>query len=322
MKISVIIPVYNVEKYLTRCLESVVSQSFKDFEIILVDDGSTDSSGMICDKFSLNDSRIKVIHKINGGLSSARNAGLDIANGKYITFIDSDDWVLQDAFEYLISIIEKTQSDVVSADYIFTNGESIEANSDYKELVIEGTDNILKFYLEQDIPHKKNDFPVWIKLYRKELFNNIRFPNGKIYEDTITNYKIFSKCKKYTKSTRIIYAYYQRPQSITKSRLTMKNFDLIDVSKEMLELSVHNSELTDLCQRKIAMAYFSILSIYIRFGTDLSFTEIDKTVYEYKLLKHYYLRTEKRIVIHLISFLMCSNIKMTRKLYLCFRKNK
>lgn len=320
MKISVIIPVYNVENYLMRCLESVISQSFKDFEIILVDDGSTDSSGQVCDRVSHSDSRIKVIHKRNGGLSSARNTGLDIANGEYVTFIDSDDWILSDAFEYLLSVIEKTQSDVVSADYAFTEGDVVYANSDYKEIVIEGTDNILKFYLEQDILHKKNDFPVWIKLYRKDLFNDIRFPNGKIYEDTITNYKILSKCKRYVKSTRIIYAYYQRPQSITKSRLTIKNFDLIDVSKEMLKLSVNNPELKDLCQRKIAMAYFSLLSIYIRYGTDLSFSEVDRIVSEYKLLKQYYLRTERRIIIHLISFCICKNIKLTRRIYLCFRK--
>lgn len=315
MKISVIIPVYNVENYLERCIKSVISQTFKDLEIILVDDGSTDRSGQLCDKFAKDDSRIKVIHKKNGGLSSARNSGIDIAIGEYITFVDSDDWILPDAYEYLLNVIEKTNADIVSADYSFTDGRPIKANEKYDETEIIGPEKILKYYLMQEVIHGKNDFPVWIKLYNKDLFCDVRFPDGKLYEDSITNFKIISKCNKYLKSSKIIYAYFQRPHSITKSCLSRKHLDLIYVSEEMLQLVNNNYELTELCYRKIAMSYFSVLSMYIRYGTDLSFSEIKRIVSEYKKIKKYYLVTENRLSIHFISFLMCMNIKLIRIIY-------
>lgn len=322
MKISVIVPVYNVEQYLTRCLESIICQTFADLEIILVDDGATDNSGKICDEFALKDSRITVVHKENGGLSSARNTGLDIAKGEFITFVDSDDWILPDAFEYLLNLIEKNEADIVSADYNFTDGRAINKNEDYCEKEICGTEEILKFYLEQDRLHDRNDFPVWIKLYRKKMFSNIRFPYGKLYEDSITNFKILSNCKKYIKSSRIIYAYFQRPSSITNSCLRKKNLDLIEVSKEMLRLSSNNEKLKQLCKRKIAMAYFSLLSMYVRYGTDLSYSELIHLVSEYKKIKKDFLRTEKRFSIHFISFLMCININLVRKVYCILNKKR
>src|SRR5699024_8688641 len=125
LKISVIVPVYNAEKYLHRCIKSILDQTYKNLEIILVDDGSIDTSGKICDYYDHKDERIKVIHKENGGQSSARNTGLTIASGDYVSFVDSDDWIVEDIYEYCINLIKTTNCDVVDFKCMFTNGEVI-----------------------------------------------------------------------------------------------------------------------------------------------------------------------------------------------------
>lgn len=315
-KISVIVPVYNVEKYLSRCVNSIISQTFSDFELILVDDGSTDSSGKICDEYGKKDGRVKVIHKKNGGLSSARNCGLENAKGKYICFVDSDDWISSDYLKYLYFLIDKYNADVVSANYMLVYDEKSKFSLQAKIKIINGTSKILQYYMRQDKMHKKNDFPVWIKLYKKELFSDVKFPIGKIYEDNITNFKILQKCSCYVKSTKIIYAYFQRPHSITKSKLSKKHLALIDSSKEMLNLAGNNKKLIKLCKRKIAMSYFSLLAMYVRFGTDLPEEIIFKLANEYKKIKKDYLKTEKSMKIHFISLLMCRNIRLCRNMYL------
>ncbi len=320
--ISIIVPAYNVEKYLSRCIDSVLVQTFSNFELILIDDGSTDHSSEICDKYAAKDSRIKVIHKENGGQSSARNTGLEIATGKYIGFVDSDDWISTDCFEYLYTLIEKFNADAVSADFVFAYENkpfSFQSDKNPKEKIIASAEDILCYYLKQDKMHGKNDFAVWGKLFKRELFHELRFPTSKIFEDNIINFKLFQKCSRYVKSTKKIYAYFQRDISTTKSILTLKHLALIDVSKEMLTIAEKNypecKKLHNLCKRKIAMSYFSVLAKYIRFGTDLNGEKIKGLVMEYKKVKHFYLRTEKSIKIHLISFFMCMNITLARKLY-------
>lgn len=314
-EISIIVPVYNVEEYLSRCIDSILSQTFSDFELILVDDGSTDGSGKICDEYVKQDERVVVIHKENGGQSSARNSGLKKLNGKYISFIDSDDWISSDYLEYLYSLIKKYKADVVSADYVITYENCVSFSSQANEKVITGTSEILQFYLKQDKMHGKNDFAVWGKLYKKEFFNEINFPVGTIYEDNIINFKILKNCNCYVKSSKIIYAYFHRDKSTTKSKLSEKHLALIRTSEQMLELASKDENLIRLCRRKIAMSYFSILVMYVRFGTDLSEEKISELVAEYQKIKRDYLKTEKSIKIHLISFLMCKNIKLFRKLY-------
>ena len=147
MQLSIIVPVYNVENTLSRCLDSILRQTFKDYELLLIDDGSTDKSGLICDEYADKDKRIRVFHKINGGASSARNVGLDNAQGKYIGFVDSDDWVVADMYEYLIARLESTKSDVVRAKRIETNGNIYFVQGKITEKVFEGED-ILLVYME------------------------------------------------------------------------------------------------------------------------------------------------------------------------------
>lgn len=313
-EISIIVPVYKVESYLNRCVDSILAQTFKDFELILVDDGSPDNCPIICDKYVQNDIRCSVLHLKNGGQSHARNAALSVAKGKYIGFVDSDDWIMPDMYEYLHDFITRTGADVVSADYAFTDGKGILQQKNFFETVINGSDNILEFYLSRDKMHGKNDFPVWIKLYKRDFFTEIKFPEGKIYEDNITNFKILSKCKKYAKSSKIVYAYFQRPESTTKTMLTAKHLSLISVSKEMLTLA-KTTKITNLCKRKLAMSYFSVLAMYVRYGTDLTLDDIKKLLSEYKTVKKDFLKYEKRPKIHIISFLMCTDIKKMRDFY-------
>lgn len=319
--ISVIIPVYNVENYLARCVDSILNQTFTDFEVILVDDGSTDSSGMICDEYAATDARIKIIHKENGGQSSARNAGIKYSKGAYISFVDSDDWISNDYLDHLYMLIQKNNADVSSANFSFAFDDAIDFTKRFKENLITGSSDILQFYMKQDKMHGKNDFAVWGKLYKKELFDTVQFPNRTIYEDNIVNFKILKNCCRYVKSTKVVYAYFQRNQSTTKSKLSARHLALLDASKEMFILAGDDKKVARLCRRKIAMSYFSLLALYVRFGTDLPEEKIMELAGEYKKIKKVYLRTERSLKMHFASFLFCTDIQLCRKLYLALSKN-
>lgn len=213
-EISIIVPVYNVEKYLENCIESILNQTFKDFELILVDDGSTDNSGKICDIYEKKDSRIKVIHKNNGGLSSARNAGLDIACGKYVGFVDSDDSIHPKMYEVLYNLIEKYKSDISCCNYKYTYDIS---NQNHEELnlneVIEMSNiEAIKRLHDEDIGVKL--VVAWNKLYNRYLFDNIRYEIGRIHEDEFIAHRILYECKKIIYIDNKLYYYLQREGSI------------------------------------------------------------------------------------------------------------
>ena len=183
-KISIIVPIYNVEKYLEKCIKSILSQTYKNLEIILVDDGSPDKCGMICDKYKEIDDRIIVIHQENKGLSGARNTGLKNANGKYVCFIDSDDYINEHMIETLYENLIKTGSDISICDFF-----QVKENENIKIKKIENAVKIMNKQecLKKLLYHKyKLDIVTWNKLYKQELFNNIEFPEGKIYEDFAT----------------------------------------------------------------------------------------------------------------------------------------
>ena len=234
--ISVIVPVYNVESYLKRCINSILCQTYRDFEIILVDDGSNDKSGKICDEYVKEDNRVRVIHKKNGGLSTARNAGIDAAKGTYLFFVDSDDWITQDALYYLITIMEKTKADIVSASYQLTYDESIKIKKHYTEAIM-SRNQAIKNYLTLGMKRRVADYSACAKLYKKNLFHSVRFPIGQLYEDGATNLEIILLVNRYVKSNKIIYFYYQGRTSIVHSPLTQKTYnDLMVVGKRYVEL--------------------------------------------------------------------------------------
>lgn len=194
-KISVVIPVYNVEKYLRKCLDSVCGQTFHNLEIIVVDDGSTDESGTICDQYASFDNRIKVIHKENGGLSDARNAGMDVATGDYIGFVDSDDYIDIEMYGRLISFCQKYDLDLIVARFLESrNGKVAKKNFTGNFKIFSGVE-VLQFIINRDQNYNISQ-SVWNRLYRREMIDEFRFPKGLNYEDIIFSTKVFLKANK------------------------------------------------------------------------------------------------------------------------------
>ncbi|WP_196007991.1 glycosyltransferase [Clostridium tyrobutyricum] len=238
--VSIIVPIYNVERYINKCINSILSQTFKKFELILVDDGSPDSCGEICDKYAELDYRIKVIHKKNGGLSSARNAGIDIAQGKYIGFIDSDDWIKNDMYEFLYKTIIKYDADISICDFIKFNenydlcfkedsGKNIEIWNNIEALEKLNTDDCGKIVV------------TWNKLYKKELWSDIRFPEGRIHEDVFTMHKILFKTNRIVNTNKVLYGYLQRSSSIIGTKFSLKKLDYIDGLRERIKFYRKNN---------------------------------------------------------------------------------
>lgn len=210
--ISIIVPCYNVEEYLHKCVESLTAQTYKNIEIILVDDGSPDSSGAICDEYARKDKRIKVIHKENGGLSDARNVAIDIAVGEYITFVDSDDYVALDYVETLYRLVEKYQCKIgVAWLRAFHEGCEIDTKQPpYIEKVFDRMEGIEKMFYQELF-----DTAAWCKIYHRSLFDTgIRYPFGLIYEDLPTTYLLFLQSDKIAFCNRIVYNYLLRTSSI------------------------------------------------------------------------------------------------------------
>ena len=231
--ISVIVPVYKVEKYLNKCVESIVNQTYRDLEIILVDDGSPDNCPKMCDEWAKKDNRIKVIHKQNGGLSSARNAGLDIASGEYVTFVDSDDdidlsmtWVMYNLLFDDIDLVICDYQRICDSDEVFI----------YKNLNINKV-GLNKGELYEEVFGNLNN-AVWNKLYRKNLIEDLRFPEGIIHgEDLIFNLNYIKKCNNAIKCDGKFYHYYSRENSITKSAFNEKKFFEViskDIAKKII----------------------------------------------------------------------------------------
>ncbi len=221
--LSVIVPVYNVEAYLNRCVDSILAQTYRNLEIILVDDGTKDHSDEICDVYAAMDSRVRVIHKENGGLSSARNAGLDIARGEYIGFVDSDDWIEPEMYAHMVACLLKYGAKVACAgryDVYSATGERKKGLCPEREELVNAEEMVAKIFLWDNC-----DSAAWDKLYHRSLFEDIRYPLGKICEDVPTTYRLILKAGKAVLCDRPFYNYYHRPGSITTATaITEKNF--------------------------------------------------------------------------------------------------
>ncbi len=229
--ISVIVPIYNVEKYLDRCVKSICEQSYRDLEIILVDDGSPDKCGAMCDAYANHDSRIIVIHKENGGLSDARNAGLNICKGKYVTFIDSDDYIESDYIETLYSSLSEYQADISIGDYFYETENGLTINS----YLNSGKVRILnqKEAISELCKLKLFSNSAWGKLYPTAFFSDIRYPKGKIYEDIPVTYRLILKANKIVFCEKPIYHYIFRPQAISKGTFKPQRLDALQFVKQM-----------------------------------------------------------------------------------------
>lgn len=233
--ISIVIPVYNVERYLRRCVDSVIAQTYANIEIILVDDGSTDASGDICEEYAGKDVRIKVIHQENGGLSSARNTGIEEAKGEYLTFIDSDDFVDRRYAGRLYELIQEYGADISIAGFVkFKKFSGIKTKAIKNPSVREydGISAISDMWYQKTIPNF-----AWAKMYKRKLFEGIRYPVGKLYEDLGTTYRLFYKARRIVYSAEPLYFYFQRSDSIMNEKFRMEKMDRILVSRELLDWS-------------------------------------------------------------------------------------
>ena len=212
--ISIIVPIYNTEAYLEKCINSIINQTYKDLEIILVNDGSPDNSLKICEKYANIDKRIKIIDKENGGLSSARNAGLEIATGKYIGFVDSDDYIENDMFETLYSLIKSEEADISMVSYKEYRNNLVTriTGEDNKIITFNKLEALKKLLINIEIENY-----VWNKLFKSELFKEIRFPDGENYEDIVTTIKLFGKANKLIYKKTPKYNYIKRNNSIVNS---------------------------------------------------------------------------------------------------------
>ena len=221
--ISVIVPVYNVEKYLDKCLNSIVNQTYKNIEIIVIDDGSTDECGIKCDEWQRRDNRIKVIHQENKGLSETRNTGIKNATGKYISFVDSDDYVDSQFIEKLYNTLRKTNSDISVCNYVHIKENKnviLTVTGNIKEY--SNTEAIIEFLNENDIYNY-----LWNKLFKKDLFIEISFPEERVFEDIRTTYKLIAKSKKVSKIQDELYVYINRSTSIVQTQTTNRLVELI-----------------------------------------------------------------------------------------------
>lgn len=234
--VSVIVPIYNVEDYLPKCIDSIICQTYKNIEIILVDDGSPDSCGQICENYKKKDSRIKVIHKENGGLSDARNAGICRAKGSYYVFIDSDDYIHERMIETLVKGVVSTGADIavcsfknVKEDEIIDIHSGINTGS-YK-LISEDIDRLSYFYGD-----KYTEFTVaWNKIYPASFFKEIKYPKGKIHEDEFTTYKLLELAKKIVYIDVPLYYYVSRSSSIMGEEFSLKRLHRLDAISERMD---------------------------------------------------------------------------------------
>lgn len=222
--ISVIVPVYNVEPYLRQCIDSILAQTYRDFELILVDDGSPDNCGAICDEYARRDSRIRVIHQENGGLSAARNAGIDIATGEYISFVDSDDWVHPEYLAYLYRAVQERGVLLSACSFARTRTKIDEMSIPFACTVCDG----LSWFKENHMA----GVVAWGKLCHRSLFESIQYPVGKIHEDEFITYKLLHLAGNIGVVDAKLYYYFINEAGIMGSPYSVRRLDVLDALEE------------------------------------------------------------------------------------------
>lgn len=282
--ISVIVPVYNVEEYLDKCLESIVNQTYKNLEILLIDDGSPDNCPQMCDEWSKRDSRIRVIHKENGGLSSARNCGLDNCTGEYVGFIDSDDWIDLKFFETLYSNLEKDGSDIsVVGVWKVSETSQYSQTEKFSRCTFTGEEALKNFlYFRNNLAGGVTD-----KIFKMGLFDEVRFPLGLTAEDRYVHAVIYSKIEKLSFDPTPMYYYLTRDNSICNSALNPHTYDRIEI------VSMVCKYLTSInYEDKKAIEYFEMKGYHDTLYKLLILNAPKKHIREYKRkTRKYYIKT-------------------------------
>ncbi len=263
--ISVIVPVYKVEPYLSRCVDSILAQTFTDFELILINDGSPDNCGKICDDYAQKDTRIQVIHKENGGLSSARNAGIDWvfanSNSQWLTFIDSDDWIHPQYLELLLSGATSTNTDICVCEYTETS-----EFSGFENIKNTTTQNLTPedFFIN----HHVTAVIACCKLYKKSCFKNIRYPLGKLHEDEYTTYKILFEKSFISHLEEPLYFYFTNTDSITNGGWSPKRLDAIKAYEEQIAYFRKNGYRAALVKIERKLLWYIVAQIEITEKSD------------------------------------------------------
>lgn len=255
-KISVIVPVYNVEQYLERCVDSIINQTYTNLEIILVNDGSTDNSGKLCDELAKKDERIRVIHKENGGLSDARNRGIDESESDLVGFIDSDDYIDSDMYEVLLKNLNDTDADLSMCALYDVYNNTPEAQVTNKETWELSSEQAIKMVMEAKIL----SVTAVNKLYRKSLFSDLKFEVGKIAEDAFIMIKLLDKCEKIVATNEKKYYYVHRENSITTQKFSTKFLNVIEAYEQNSNIILEKyPKLKDVAQTRMNWAYFYVL---------------------------------------------------------------
>lgn len=230
--ISIIVPVYKVERYLRRCVNSILAQTYSNFELVLIDDGSPDGCPAICDEYAKKDSRVRVIHQTNQGLAEVRNVGVLQSRGEYIAFIDSDDFVASNYIETLYRGIKEFGADISICSFRKVQSEMTETEekefSEFKEVSFV---KAMKYFASFQPGVSIAFVSACSKLYKKELFDGVKYPKGKLYEDSYTSYKLLYRATKMFFSTSRLYYYYENPQSITAVKFSERTLDILDASR-------------------------------------------------------------------------------------------
>lgn len=315
--ISIIVPVYNVEKYLKKCVDSIVNQTYKNLEIILVDDGATDNSGKICDELVELDNRIKVYHKKNGGLSDARNYGVERAAGDYIGFVDSDDYIDAEMYEKLYEAIKKENVDVAECNLKIVYPEKTDLFTDQKYYQICNKQE----YLEEYLKIEKIFGSACVRLTKADIAKKLKFPVGKLYEDTYYAYDLIGIVDKYVIMDNPYYNYLMRENSITNAKFNPRIFDLIEIV-EKFHTNVYKNypSLKEAADCRKMYAYFSVLNS-ILLEEDFKNNSFYKQIIDYfkeeytKLLRNKYITRNRKLSILLIKF----SINLYRKVLLRYK---
>lgn len=316
-KISVIVPVYNVEKYLEKCVHSLIAQTYTDLEIILVDDGATDSSGKMCDEFVKKDKRIKVIHKKNGGLSDARNAGFHASTGEYIVFVDSDDYVAPEMMEYMYDNLVKTGADFSTCGVYDVYGDHIVAQQEEAVEVISGEEAFS--YILQGTKIKG---AIWNKMMKRPIIEGLQFPVGKTYEDVFFTCDLMQKAKKVCVGTRPEIYYVHRENSITTRPYSKKDYDIIEGYAKTYRLVMEQfPSLKKQAEFRVFWSWFIVFDKLISQNDYKGYTEYKELIKKLrknmsKIIKNPYFQKSRKMAAILLMF----HVKLYRNVMLWNQK--
>lgn len=312
--ISVIIPIYKVEAYLHRCIDSVLAQTYRNLEIILVDDGSPDNCGKICDEYAQKDSRIRVIHKKNGGVSDARNVGLESAKGEYLSFVDSDDYIESTMYEELLRTLLDADADIAACGYYNVRDTITPSCTNVKTKVLDATEG-----LHEVIFSKTVGIMPWGKLYRRELFNTVMYPKGRICEDVFVIADIFEHVSVAAFNTKPLYYYVHRLNSYTKCKFNKSNLDWI-YSYQYLYKRIRQSfpELIEEAKVRLLWAYLAVLDRSILVDEE---KELNEKIQRYirkniSLIKSTFFTRNRK----LMALAACMSLSLYKQLIMKFGK--